>query len=57
MKTMNSMPPLKRSLALLTPWFSITAEPKSVSDTTTVRIDASVRVTLRVRLVAVSRAT
>ena len=54
---MNSMPPLKRSLALFTPWFSITAEPKRVSDTTTVRIDASVRVTLRVRLVAVSRAT
>ena len=54
---MNSMPPLKRSLALLTPWFSITAEPNSVSDTTTVRIDASVSVTLRVRLVAVSRAT
>ena len=54
---MNSMPPLKRSLALSTPWLSITAEPKSVSDTTTVRIDASVSVTLRVRLVAVSRAT
>ena len=54
---MNSMPPLNRSLALFTPWFSMNAEPNSVSDTTTVRIDASVRVTLRVRLVAVSRTT
>jgi hypothetical protein len=57
MKTMNSMPPLKRSLALLTPWFSITADPNRVRETTTVRIDASVSVTFRVRLVAVSRAT
>ena len=55
---MNSMPPLKRSLALSTPWSQQERPTRtSVSDTTTVSIDASVRVTLRMRLVAVSRAT
>ena len=54
---MNSMPPLKRSLAFSTPCCSSSAEPNSVSDTTTVSTDASVRVTLRTRLVPVSRRT
>jgi hypothetical protein len=54
---MNSMPPLKRSLAFSTPWRSRRAEPNRVRETTTVSTDASVRVTLRNRLAAVSRAT
>ncbi len=54
---MNSMPPLKRSLAFSTPCWRSSAEPNRVRDTTTVSTDARVRVTLRTRFVPVSRMT
>ena len=54
---MNSMPPLNRLLAFCTPCCRSRAEPNRVSETTTVRIDATVSVTLRTRLLPVSRTT
>ena len=50
MKTMNSMPPFQRAVALPTPWQMISAPPTSDSDTATVSIDAMVRLRLRHRL-------
>ena len=55
--TMNSMPPLNRLLAFCTPCCRSRAEPNSISETTTVSTDARVSVTLRTRLLPVSRMT
>ncbi len=55
-KTMNSMPPSHRAVAFSTPWRMRRAPPTSASDTATVATDASVRLMLRRRLFAVSRA-
>ena len=55
MKTMNSTPPFHRTRALSTAWRMSRDMPTIVSDTTTVISEAAVSVTLRRRLLAVSR--
>ena len=57
MKIESSTPPFHCTVAFWTPWRSRRAPPTSPSDTATVRIAAEVISRLRLRLIAVSRAT